>query len=326
MCRYTAIVVACVMAWGGLALAAEGPRVEAVQGLYEGVRQDDAKHKLEARVVATGRGTYKLLIREAADDGKTEKVELAGKTQDDAISFSGKKGEVAWTGTWAEGTVKGLCGASGMFELKRIVKESPTLGAKPPQGATVLLDGKNFDEMTLRPLPGGAEQEWKKTEEGAIQVPRGGMNSKRTFAGNVKIHVEFKLPLMPEASDQGRANSGVYLPNGEEIQVLDSFGMTTYQGGGCGGLYRWKDPDVFDQFSLASLPPLQWQTYDIEYRVTMQDGKPTGKPHVTVWHNGIKIHDNVELRNNARAGVFNFQDHGNAVQYRNIWVAPLDGK
>jgi len=98
--------------------------------------------------------------------------------------------------------------------------------------------------------------------------------------------------------------------------VLDSFGDTTYPGGGCGGLYRYKDPDAFDTFSLASLPPLEWQTYDVEYRVQMQDGKPAGKPHVTVYHNGIKIHDNAELNKDAKKGPFHFQDHGNAVRFR----------
>jgi hypothetical protein len=57
--------------------------------------------------------------------------------------------------------------------------------------------------------------------------------------------------------------------------------------------------------------------------VDTKDGKPTGKPRLTVWHNGIKIHDNVELKGGAREGNFHFQDHGNPVQYRNIWVAPL---
>ena len=203
--------------------------------------------------------------------------------------------------------------------MKRVVRQSPTLGLKPPAGAIVLLDGKSFDEVTK-----GGQQEWKLVGDGAIQVPKGGMNSKRQFKGNIKLHVEFYLPLMPEARDQGRSNSGVYLPNGDEVQVLDSFGSPSYKGGGCGGLYAYKDPDVFDQFSLASLPPMQWQTYDIDYRVQKKDGKPTGKPRVTVVHNGIKIHDNAEPHNDARVGGLHFQDHGNPVCFRNIWVVSAD--
>ena len=129
--------------------------------------------------------------------------------------------------------------------------------------------------------------------------------------------------LMPAARGQGRGNSGCYLPNGDEVQVLDSFGMDTYKGGGCGGLYNYKDPDVFDVFSLVSLPPLEWQTYDIEYRVEKKDGKPAGKPKITVVHNGIKIHDQAELKNDAKKGGLHFQDHGNPVRYRNIWLREL---
>ncbi|MGA2064374.1 MAG: DUF1080 domain-containing protein [Thermoguttaceae bacterium] len=70
------------------------------------------------------------------------------------------------------------------------------------------------------------------------------------------------------------------------------------------------------------MPPLQWQTYDIEYRVQKKDGKPTGKPRVTVLHNGVKIHDNAKMRYDARVGGLHFQDHGNPVQFRNIWVVP----
>jgi hypothetical protein len=161
-------------------------------------------------------------------------------------------------------------------------------------------------------------------EDGSIRVPRGGMNSKQQFEGSFDLHVEFNCPLRAKSQGQGRGNSGVYLPNRTEIQVLDSFGMTTYEGGGCGGLYRWKNPDAFDEFSLASLPPLQWQTYDVEYRVRRNDeGKVVGKPTITVYHNGIKIHDQVELRKDARKGSFHFQDHGNPVRYRNIWYRPL---
>ena len=62
----------------------------------------------------------------------------------------------------------------------------------------------------------------------------------------------------------------------------------------------------------------------MEYRVRKKDGKLVGKPRVTVHHNGIKIHDKVEMRRNARTGGFHFQDHGNPVHYRNIWVLPLE--
>jgi hypothetical protein len=173
-------------------------------------------------------------------------------------------------------------------------------------------------------------------KDGSIRVPGGGMSAKRVFEGSFDLHVEFMNPLQPKDHSQGRGNSGCYLPNGSEIQVLDSFGECTYRGGGCGGLYAYKDPDTMEvidsikgaenKYTLASLPPLAWQTYDVEYRVEKKDGKLTGKPKVTVYHNGIKIHDSATLNQDAKPGNFHWQDHGNAVRYRNIWVLPVEPK
>jgi hypothetical protein len=322
------------------------PGPEAIQGMYEGTRMDaQGTHKLEARIVAISKDKFKVLIRETKPDGTLIKGELTAEAIADQnlLKIRGTFNNAEWLGRGTDAVlvsrggpaptdlkelheqtfIEGTAGPDGKFELKRVTRQSPTLGAKPPIGAFVLLDGKNFDEVTCQPNKDGTPQKWTLTENGAIQIPKGGMNSKRLFSTSLKIHVEFYLPLMPAGEGQGRANSGCYLPNGDEIQVLDSFGMTTYTGGGCGGLYRYKDPDTFDEFSLASLPPLQWQTYDIEYRVQLQDGKPAGKPRVTVLHNGIKIHDNAELNNNAKPGGLHYQDHGNPAQYRNIWILPL---
>lgn len=298
-----------------LALAAPPPR-DTTQGLYE----NTGPNKTEARLVALANNSYKLLLRQYLPDGKVAKVELPAKIDGDSLLFTPNSG---WAASFANAAIKITTPDNNTIQLNRASRQSPTLGAKPPAGAIVLLDGKNFDELTCPNNRDGSKQDWKLTDNAAIQIPKGGMNSKRQFSTSLKIHVEFLLPLLPAADGQGRANSGCYLPNGDEIQVLDSFGMTTYTGGGCGGLYRYKDPDAFDQFSLASLPPLQWQTYDIEYRIQTKDGKPSGKPRVTVFHNGVKIHDNAELNNNAKPGPLHYQDHGNPVQYRNIWVLPI---
>ncbi|MBI3856443.1 MAG: DUF1080 domain-containing protein [Planctomycetes bacterium] len=308
------------MRWTGLILAltlAAPPEAE-VQGLYEGALRDV---KFEARVVAMGKDAFKIHVRQDLGGGKVGKVELDGKVEGDAVAFKSKGGDVEWTASYGPGSIKGSAGGTA-FEMKRVERKPPSMGRKPPAGAIVLLDGKNFDQLTK----GKADEDWKPADDGSIQVPKGGMNSKQQFDGSYDMHVEFMCPLMPGARGQGRGNSGCYQPNGDEVQVLDSFGMDTYKGGGCGGLYNYKDPDVFDVFSLASLPPLEWQTYDIEYRVEKQDGKLTGKPKITVIHNGIKIHDAALLKNDAKKGGFHFQDHGNPVRYRNIWVLPVEGK
>ncbi|MFO8013974.1 MAG: DUF1080 domain-containing protein [Phycisphaerae bacterium] len=322
--RLTWLTLACLVI-AGTALAA--PEESEVQGLYEGVcAAGGGRQKVEARVVATGNGKFDVFLREMVSGGGTKALgKIEGKTEGDTVRFAGKVGGTEWSGAWSGGAIAGTCG-TGKFALKRVVRKPPTLGKEPPENAVVLLavGEKDFDEVVVRKDKKGNQAEWVPGDDGGFVVPKRGFNSKQRFTGPFRAHVEFKVPLKPKARSQGRGNSGVYLPNGNEIQVLDSFGMTTYTGGGCGGLYKWKDPDAFDAFSLASLPPGQWQTYDIEYRVDTKDGKPTGKPRITVWHNGIRIHDNVELKGNARAGNFHFQDHGNPVQYRNIWVAPLE--
>ncbi|MBV8881306.1 MAG: DUF1080 domain-containing protein [Planctomycetaceae bacterium] len=304
-----------------LVLAAAPPEAE-VQGLYEGALKDGP---FEARVVALGKEAYKIYVRQTLPGGKVAKAELDGKADGDTVAFKNKGGEVEWTASYAPGLLKGTAGGSA-FEARRVQRKPPSMGKAPPAGAVVLLDGKNFGELTKSKPKDGAEEDWKPADDGSIQVPKGGMSSRQQFDGSYDLHVEFLCPFMPTARSQGRGNSGCYQPNGDEVQVLDSFGMDTYKGGGCGGLYNYKDPDVFDVFSLASLPPLEWQTYDIEYRVEKKDGKPTGKPRITVVHNGIKIHDQAELKNDARKGGFHFQDHGNPVRYRNIWVLPVEGK
>ena len=217
------------------------------------------------------------------------------------------------------------------------------------------MDGKPVWEVPVRTITGGDPAEWPTPdkplpqgwtlgtdrrrvdsvlgigEDGSIQIPSGGMKSRREFNGIFDYHVEFMVPLMPGAHSQGRGNSGCYLPNGEEIQVLDSFGECTYLGGGCGGIYRYQDPsgmDVIDsiankeenKYSLAAAPPLQWQTYDMEYR-----SNESGQVRLTVYHNGIKIHNEAVLHNPRKRGPFQFQDHGCPVRYRNIWVAVFDG-
>ena len=176
-------------------------------------------------------------------------------------------------------------------------------------------------------------------EDGSIQVPTGtGMESKQAFPGGFDAHVEFLCTLRATGRGQGRGNSGVYLPNGQEIQILDSFGSVTYFGGGCGGIYGKKDPDTMEpipslqgvkenSFTLASLPPDEWQTFDFEFRVKKGESrvkkgeKDAGQGLLTVYHNGIKIHDTVETR--VGSGRWYFQHHGDPVRFRNIWVLPI---
>ena len=118
-----------------------------------------------------------------------------------------------------------------------------------------------------------------------MEVARGDILTRRSF-GDVRIHLEFRTPLMPEARGQARGNSGVYVQGRYEVQVLDSFGLESMDNG-CGALYRIAPPRV-----NASLPPRQWQTYEITFRAPRFDssGSKTRNARITVRHNGEVIH------------------------------------
>ncbi len=194
--------------------------------------------------------------------------------------------------------------------LDRIERMSPTLGVKPPVQAMVLFDGSNTDQFTNA----------KMTADGLL-IP--GADVKPLFQ-DFNMHVEFMLPYMSGELDQKRGNSGCYLLTRYELQILDSFAQPPVFNG-CGSLYRTKSPDV-----NMCLPPLVWQTYDMIFTAPRwaADGEKLRPAHLTVWHNGVKIQDDVEVKNKTGNGSeetamllpIRFQDHKDPVRYRNIWI------
>ncbi len=218
--------------------------------------------------------------------------------------------------------------AAGAAQAQK-VKEPKDLGKKPPRGAIVLYNGTDTSAWIHR---GSTDPIRWKVVDGALEVTPGTPDivTKQEF-GDYLLHIEFWLPYMPQATSQGRANSGVYNQGRFEIQVLDSYQNDTYKAGCCGSLYGVKDPDV-------SVPrkPEEWQSYDITFRAARfdKDGAMTEKPRlVTVFWNGTKIHENVEIPIGSTVagmagpapakGPILLQDHGNPVRYRNIWIKEL---
>ncbi len=281
----------------------------AFQGEYDGVLLDN-EFNLGAQVIALGDGKFRLILYPgglpgAGYDGE-EKRQYDGARNGDTVTFTG--------GTTAKSISNGKLTFSRegrQFSIDRTIRKSPTLGANPPEEAIVLFNGKSPENFK----PG------RMTEDGLLMH---GANSIKKFQSH-KLHIEFRLPYEPTKRGQGRGNSGCYLQARYEVQMLDSFGLAGKHNE-CGGIYTIKDPDV-----NMCLPPLQWQTYDIDFTAAKfnSEGKKTESARITVRHNGVLIHDNVELTKRTTAsplaegpesGFLHLQDHGNPVRYRNIWV------
>lgn len=212
------------------------------------------------------------------------------------------------------------------FRLKKVLRQSPTLGAKPPGEAIVLFDGTGVEEW----------QDGRLTDDGLLDV---GTTSKRKF-GSVRIHLEFRCPFMPTARGMKRGNSGVYVKREWEVQIVDSFAWhhenrkfeRLSKFGRAGGIHEMVGPQI-----NMSFPPLSWQTYDIDFTLAKFDstGTKISPATMTVRHNGILIHDQVVLPRlppevnelkfqEGEPGPIYLQDHGNPVRYRNIWVVEKD--
>jgi hypothetical protein len=283
---------------------ATDPNEAGIDFLVQGEYVPKDKVEWAAQVVARGGGKFDVYFLEgglpgAGWDAKTRTKATA--VLDAEAKTATIKGN-GFTGTIALGEETLLQGESenaGKFVLIRTVRKSPTLGAKPPEGAKVLFDGASAD----------AWKEGKIVGE-LLAVPA---TSKQSYK-ITRLHVEFVTPFMPYAGGQGRGNSGVYV-FGHEIQVLDSFGLEG-KNNECGGFYGRRAPDV-----NMCLPPLSWQTYDVEINTKPGDPEAKEKDVVkfTVFHNGVKIHDGVDLKTGTSGGL-HLQNHGNPVFYRNIWL------
>ena len=271
-----------------------------------------------------------------------EKVEAKGKvTIETPQRGQGSTGQGGGTPRQGAGQFRGnpvkieLPASGGMpaMTFEKQNRRSPTLGQAAPAGAVVIFDGTNLDKFQ----PGARMNEPQQRAGGGD-----GNAQQRPGAGNTlwaeaattafekrpyKMHLEFMLSYMPQARGQARSNSGVYIDERYECQVLDSFGLEGLDNE-CGGFYQFSKPLVNMCF-----PPLTWQTYDFEFTPAKYNGdQKTANARITVVHNGVVIHKDLELPKNTPGrknegpeplGVY-LQGHGNKVQYRNIWVQYVD--
>jgi len=288
-----------------------------------------------AQVIDMGKGAYSINMLSKFDTRDPKLGVLTGPA-DKLVGGSvpsGKYKDSKWTGAL---TATGLTGevvtgsVKTPFSLKRVMRLSHRLGAKAPAGATVLLSEKTKDINETFTKGGGKPCGWKLLKGGVIQcAPRAGSAITKKKFGSMHLHAEFRTASMPDKRGQGRSNSGFYIQNRYECQVLDSYGCEGVKNE-CGGLYRAVAPRV-----NMCAPTRQWQSYDIFFQAPKFDAsgeKQIEGAHITVVHNGVLIHNDVVMAKGTGNGgrrkpiaeeFLLLQDHGNPVEFRNVWAAEL---
>jgi hypothetical protein len=281
----------------------------ATQGEY--VTDKSAAHPHGVHVVALGDGKFQVVVLAGGLpgdgwDGKG-RVELKAAREGDSVAIKADKG---FSGSIGDGNLSLTTPGGGKLALKKIERQSPRAGAQPPADATVLFDGTNTDA-------------WQNGKIDDRHLLVDGARTEKKYQ-DFTMHVEYILPFKPLARDQERGNSGVYLQDRYEVQILDTFGHPA-EFNGAGSMYRQHAPSV-----NMCYPPLQWQTYDIEFHAAKFDasGKKTQDAEVTLNHNGVTVQDHYKLTGKTGAGhpegpqpgPIWLQDHHNPVFFRNVWI------
>jgi hypothetical protein len=209
------------------------------------------------------------------------------------------------------------------IEWKEPAIVTPGTNGSAPSDAVVLFDGKDFSAWD------GADK-WT-IEDGAMIAGKGNIRTKEGF-GDCQLHIEFSAPVPATGSGQGRGNSGVFLMDTYELQILDSYENTTYFDGQAGAIYKQTPPQV-----NAMRPPGEWNSYDVIWTAPRfnEDGSLQSPAYITVLHNGVLIQNHFELKGDTpfvRPPQYNkhadrlpirLQDHGNPTRFRNIWIREI---
>ncbi len=212
-----------------------------------------------------------------------------------------------------------------------MVTPGPYVQVLPPRDADVLFDGTSLDRFMMSD---GSAAKWRVVDGAFEVVPGTGTLVSRETFGDVQLHIEWMTPNPPRGRDQDRGNSGVFFGGGRyEVQVLDSYGNSTYADGQAAALYGQYPPLV-----NASRAPGEWQSYDITYRRPRfaKTGAVLSPAMLTVVHNGVLVHDRRALIGPTADGSrppyekhedrlpLMLQDHEHPVRFRTVWLRHLE--
>jgi len=298
------------------------------QGEYVGTVSlpDGGKTKLGAQVRALGDGVFRTMFFAGGLpgdgwDGKTI-IQKAPSTDDSTPDDAKREGnrvviDQVYKAVCDGRTIKSKTDTGAKIELVRVTRRSSTLGAKPPAGAIVLFDGSGLGE-------------WQKgAKMTANKLLIGGATTRRKFQ-DFFLHCDFMISYVPQTrAIWTRPNSGVYLQQRYEIQILDSFGIVM-RSHDCGVLYAQVTPKI-----NMCYPPLTWQTYDIDFKAARYDaaGKKTKLGRCTVKLNGVLILNDVEIKGSTPGGIpespqpsgIYLQEHGFPAFFKNVWIIEHKG-
>jgi hypothetical protein len=207
-------------------------------------------------------------------------------------------------------------------------KITPAENNLAPSDAIILFDGKDLNEWTN---DDGGVAEWIVGDGTMTVKPKTGIIKTKQKFGDFQLHIEWRTPAEVKGDGQGRGNSGIFMMEKYELQVLDSYVSKTYTNGQAGSIYMQSIPLV-----NACKGPGEWQTYDVIFMapVFTEKGSLKAPARITVLQNGVLVQNNFEIKgpttNNMipmyeahGKGSLSLQDHSNPVSYRNIWVREL---
>lgn len=237
-------------------------------------------------------------------------------------------------------------------ELYKVLeKVTPGIGDSAPSDAIILFDGTSLSKWQSQQTPLGASMqdmkdviptlkadgkgepaEWEIYSEVLTVKPGTGPIETKMGFSDVQLHIEWLAPKAEGKAGQLYSNSGVFFMGMYEVQILNSYENPTYSNGQASSVYKQHIPLV-----NASKPVDTWQKYDIIFMAPKFSEKGTlvSPARITVFHNGVLVQNNVELLGptcyigtpyyvaHANKLPIALQDHGDPMQFRNIWIREL---
>jgi Domain of Unknown Function (DUF1080) len=272
-----------------------------------------------AQVYKTAAGVYQANLLKAFDIADPAVATLVGSPTPDGMSFTGS----GWTAAISNSHFTGGNG-NDHFDLQPIARTSPTLGEPPPPGAAVLFDGTNLNAWAKKAgkqwLTEDGPARWKLVDGAMEIVPGSDCIITHQKFGDCHLHLEFRTICYP-------SKSAVFLETRYEVNINETYGrLDGTQAGGMDNTTSAARPKI-----RPTLPPLAWQTFDIDFRAPRFDasGNKTENPVITVALNGVTLYDHQSLDpphgaagrlGEAPTGPLMLQDHTTPLQYRNIWI------